>query len=54
MSEGQVTTMIQAIIEDREEERQEHRKEASRRQTLKSMRRLGSRVQNAIHSLGFQ
>jgi hypothetical protein len=54
MSEGQVTTMIQAIIEDREEERHEYRKEASRRQTLKSMRRLGGRVQQAIHSLGFQ
>jgi hypothetical protein len=55
MSGGQVTTVIQAIIEDREEERQEHRKEASRhRPSLKSARRLGSRVQKAIFSLGFQ
>jgi hypothetical protein len=57
MSEGQVTTMIQAIIEDREEERQERqelRKEASRRLSSKSVRRLGSRVKQAIHSLGFQ
>jgi hypothetical protein len=57
MSGGQVSTVIQAIIEDREEERQEHRtrKEASRqRPSLKSARRLGSRVQKAIFSLGFQ
>jgi hypothetical protein len=46
-NEVQDTTAIRAIVEDREEKRHDHSKQS------KTARRLGSRVQMAIASLGF-
>jgi hypothetical protein len=47
LNEVQAPTAIRAIIEDREEKRHDHSKQSKR------ARRLGSRVQMAIASLGF-